>query len=138
MVVGNSPPSSKRVATASPKGIDSADKPRGDGDDKGLSRLYNAAEGLVMPSVYETTSLPVMEAQATGTPVICIDSEGMREITGHAALMFPRLEPLLLSDAMARLAADPALRDRLRAEGLASAARFSWTRCAPRPMALLE
>jgi glycosyltransferase involved in cell wall biosynthesis len=107
-------------------------------DDGDLNRLYNAAQAFVMPSVYETTSLPVMEAQSTGAPVICIDSEGMREITGNAALMFPRLEPALLSDAMARLAGDPALRERLRTAALASASRFTWKRCAAATMAVLE
>jgi glycosyltransferase involved in cell wall biosynthesis len=119
-------------------GIDDDVRYSGYVDDEDLNQLYNAAAAFVMPSVYETTSLPVMEAQATGAPVICIDSEGMRDITGCAALMFPRLEPPLLSDAMARLAADPALRDRLRTEGLANAARFSWKRCAAETMAVLE
>jgi glycosyltransferase involved in cell wall biosynthesis len=107
-------------------------------DDDDLNRLYNAADAFVMPSVYETTSLPVMEAQATGAPVICIDGDGLREITQGAAVMIARLEPTLLADAMARLAADPALAERLRREGLQSAARFSWARCAAETMAVLE
>jgi alpha-1,3-rhamnosyl/mannosyltransferase len=106
--------------------------------DEDLNRLYNAAESFVMPSVYETTSLPVMEAQATGTPVICLDTEGMREITGGAALLIARLDPMLLCDAMERLAADDSLRGRLATEGLANAARFSWRRCAADTMTALE
>ncbi len=119
-------------------GIHEAVRYTGYVDDEVLNRLYNAAQGFVMPSVYETTSLPVMEAQATGAPVICIDSAGMREITGGAALLIARLDPALLGDAMARLADDPVLRDRLRADGLASASRFSWARCAAETMAVLE
>lgn len=119
-------------------GIEDAVRYSGYVDDADLNRLYNAAEAFVMPSVYETTSLPVMEAQATGAPVICIDSDGMREITAGAAIMIARLEPALLAEAMARLAGDASLRERLRAEGLASAARFSWRRCAAETMAVLE
>jgi len=119
-------------------GIEDAVQYSGYVDDADLNRLYNAAQGFVMPSVYETTSLPVMEAQATGAPVICIDGDGMREITAGAAIMLAHLDADLIADAMARLAADPALGARLRADGLASAARFSWARCARETMAVLE
>ena len=98
--------------------------------DEQINLLYNAAQALVMPSVYETVSLPVMEAQAVGTPVICIDTGGMREITGGAALFVKQLETGLLSAAMTRIAADSDLRTLLHEEGLRNASRFSWDRCA--------
>ena len=107
-------------------------------DDEELNRLYNAALSFVMPSVYETSSLPVMEAQATGLPVICIENPGMTEITGNAALRIPRLESSLLCDAMVRLAEDASLRGELSAQGLRNAARFSWRRCSADTLAVLE
>lgn len=107
-------------------------------EDEELNRLYNAALSFVMPSVYETSSLPVMEAQATGLPVICIENPGMREILGGAALGIPRLEPALLCEAMIRVAEDAPLRAALSAEGLRSAARFSWARCATETLAVLD
>ena len=81
--------------------------------DEQINLLYNAAQALVMPSVYETVSLPVMEAQAVGTPVICIDTGGMREITGGAALFVSQLEPELLARAMTEMAGSAELRTRL-------------------------
>ncbi len=105
--------------------------------DEQINLLYNAAEALVMPSVYETVSLPVMEAQAVGTPVICIDTGGMREITGGAALYVEKLEPELLARAMLQLANDDSLKVTLSAGGLASASRFSWERCSRETMAVL-
>lgn len=119
-------------------GIDADLKYCGYVSDDELNRLYNAAESFVMPSVHETSSLPVMEAQATGLPVICLENPGLREITGDAALRIPRLEASLLGDAMIRIAEDPALRRRLSDEGLASAARFSWRRCSAETLAVLE
>ncbi len=98
--------------------------------DEQINLLYNAAQALVMPSVYETVSLPVMEAQAVGTPVICIDTGGMREITGGAALFIESLKPELLARAMGAMASDAELRAKLREDGLLNAARFSWERCA--------
>jgi glycosyltransferase involved in cell wall biosynthesis len=119
-------------------GIDGEVRHCGYVSDDELNLLYGAAEALVMPSVYETLSLPVMEAQAAGTPVICIDTAGMREITGGAALMVPRLEPGPLFEAMAALAGDPGRRARLSAEGLANARRFSWPRCSAETLELLH
>lgn len=103
-----------------------------------LAALYNAAEAFVMPSVYETVSLPVMEAQAAGTPVICIDTPGMREVTGGAALFVPRLAKEPLVAAMAALASDPERRRRLAAEGLVNARRYSWQRCAAETLEVLH
>ncbi len=105
--------------------------------DEKINLLYNAAQALVMPSVYETVSLPVMEAQAVGTPVICIDTGGMREVTGGAALFVKTLEPELLAEAMTAMAGDASLRSRLRDAGLQNAARFSWERCAQETLAVL-
>ncbi len=106
--------------------------------DSDLNLIFNAAEAYIMPSVYETVSLPVMEAQATGTPVICIDTAGMREITGGAALLIRKLEVSDIADAMSRLAGDAGLRRELAEQGLANARRFSWERCSTETLAVLE
>jgi glycosyltransferase involved in cell wall biosynthesis len=96
--------------------------------DEDLVLLYNAAESYVAPSAYETSSLPTLEAQVSGTPVITIDTMGNREVTGGAAVLIPRLEVRELAGAMERMATDPALRARLVAEGVESVARFTWNR----------
>jgi len=106
--------------------------------DQELNVLYNQTEALVMPSVYETVSLPVMEAQAAGAPVVCIDTPGMREITGGAAAMVPKLEARALVDAMVQIVEDPACRRDLVARGLESSKRFSWRRCSQETLAVLR
>ncbi|CAN5553732.1 N/A [soil metagenome] len=106
--------------------------------DEELNLIYNAAEAFISPSVYETICLPVMEAQATGTPVICIDTPGMRETTGDDALLIPELSITELVKAMSRLATDTALRRELSESGFANAQRFSWSRCSAETLAVLE
>jgi len=106
--------------------------------DDTLNAVYGAATALVSAAVYETSSLPVMEAQATGLPVICLRNPGMSEITGGAALMIGRLDRATLADAMIQLAGDDRLRSTLSTGGLESARRFSWDRCARETMAVLE
>jgi glycosyltransferase involved in cell wall biosynthesis len=105
--------------------------------DEDLNLLYNAAEIFISPSEYETISLPVMEAQATETPVICINTAGMREITGGAALLISKLEVREMAEAMVRLAGDAALRRELAEKGSINARRFSWQRCAADTLTVL-
>ena len=98
--------------------------------DEELNELYNCADAFVMPSTYETVSFPIMEAQAAGTPVICIDTPGSREITGGEALLIPRLDVKELFDAMVRIVSDRQLHAGLAERGLRNSNNFSWERCA--------
>lgn len=106
--------------------------------DEDLNLIYNAAQGFIMPSTYETLSFPVMESQAVGTPVITVDTAGSREVTGGAALFIPKMEIAELVGAMTKLASDEALRRELSDKGLKNARRYSWDRCAAETLAVLE
>lgn len=103
-----------------------------------LNLLYNAADAFISPAEYETVSLPVMEAQAAGTPVICIDTAGMREYTGGTALLIPKLGVQEVSEAMLALANDASLRWKLSEQGLQHIRKFSWARCSAETLAVLE
>ena len=98
--------------------------------DDDLNLLYNGCDAMVMPSVYETVSLPVMEAQRVGAPVVCIGTAAMRDITGGAAELVPALEVPLLLGAMLRLAENADLRAELSARGRENSKRFSWRKTA--------
>lgn len=91
-----------------------------------LAELYAAAAALVHPSLYEGFGLPVLEAMAAGTPVIASDAPGVREVAGDAALFCDPHDPAAFSEAMASVAGDAALRQRLTLAGGARAAAFSW------------
>ncbi len=105
--------------------------------DELLNAVYNAATALVTGAVYETNSLPVMEAQAAGLPVVCLRNPGMIEITDGAAAMYDRADADAMCEAMMRVAEDEGHRQDLSARGLVSAARFSWARCARETIAVL-
>ena len=102
-----------------------------------LNSIYAAADALVIPAIYETTSLPAIEAQAAGAPVVCIDSAGMREVTGSISSRFACLEVDLVAEAMLRVAVDDTYRRRLSEEGLENATQFSWKRTARETLNLL-
>jgi len=78
----------------------------------------------------------VFEAQAAGTPVISVDTDGTREISGAAALLMPTLSAQAIADAMAQIAENNKLRGDLSARGLANSRQYSWERCARETVAV--
>jgi glycosyltransferase involved in cell wall biosynthesis len=103
-----------------------------------LPALLSGALAFVYPSLYEGFGLPVLEAMACGTPVICSNSSSLPEVAGDAALLVNPHEPEALAQAMLRLVTDAELRGELAERGLKQARRFSWRRCARETMAVLE
>lgn len=91
-------------------------------------RLYRAADLFAFPSTVEGFGLAALEALACGLPVVASDLNSLQTFLEHDrnALLVPVGEPRVLAQALARLAREPATRDRLRACGLELAAAFSW------------
>ena len=89
--------------------------------DRTLAILYRLAGVFVFPSLYEGFGLPPLEAMASGTPVITSNVSSLPEVVGDAALLVDPLQPEAIADAMRRVLTDAALRDDLKARGLARA-----------------
>ena len=107
-------------------------------DQQDLPALLGGASALLMPSLYEGFGLPVLEAMACGTPVICSNTSSLPEVAGDAALLVDPLDVQGLVDAMAKLLSDDALRQDLVRRGFAQAARFSWAETARQALAVCE
>jgi glycosyltransferase involved in cell wall biosynthesis len=93
-----------------------------------LPALYRQAAGLLFPSLFEGFGMPVLEAMASGCPVVCSNTSSLPEIAGDAALLAEPYDHEGLADAVARILRDGDLRAELGRRGLAQAARFSWWR----------
>jgi glycosyltransferase involved in cell wall biosynthesis len=99
-----------------------------------LPAVYGAATVAIMPSVYEGFGLPVLEAMACGTPVVSSNSSSLPEIGGSAARYFDPLDIEEMAETIRGVWADADLREEMRAQGLAQAAKFSWERAARETM----
>ncbi len=101
-----------------------------------LPALYTAAEVFVFPSLYEGFGLPVIEAMACGTPVVCANTSSLPEVAGDAAVMFDPFHSESIAAALRKVLGDADLRTAMRRRSLAQAARFSWQETAQKTLQL--
>jgi glycosyltransferase involved in cell wall biosynthesis len=95
-----------------------------------LRALYRSAHALVYPSLYEGFGLPVLEAMASGTPVIASRAASIPEVVGNAAVLLDPLDVRGWTQAIVEVVNDHSLSARLREAGLLRAAQFTWERTA--------
>jgi len=100
--------------------------------DADLGVVLRRATALVMPSRAEGFGLPVAEAMALGTPVICSDVPALAEVADGAAVLVRSGDAVALADAIRDVTADDALLQKLRDAGLTRAAHFDWDAVARR------
>lgn len=98
--------------------------------DTELVGLYSAADVFVFPSRYEGFGMPVLEAMACGTPVVCSNAAALPDTAGDAALTVPAGAPAALADTIGRVLKEPSLREELIALGRRRARDLAWERCA--------
>ncbi|WP_231879958.1 glycosyltransferase family 4 protein [Collimonas pratensis] len=95
-----------------------------------LASVTAAARIMVFPSLYEGFGLPLLEAMASGTPVIASDRASLPEVAAAAGTYIDPQDDDGLAEQMRRLLEDDALWAERRVAGLLRAQAFSWTRCA--------
>ncbi|MEN9799994.1 MAG: hypothetical protein RL653_3691 [Pseudomonadota bacterium] len=99
-----------------------------------LPALYAGAEALLLPSRYEGFGLPVLEAMACGTPVLCSRAGALPEVAGEAALLLSPDNPDAWSTAAHRVVEDGGLRAGLVERGRQRAGASGWDACAVRTL----
>jgi glycosyltransferase involved in cell wall biosynthesis len=97
-----------------------------------LAELYRGAACLVQSSRYEGFGLPVLEAMASGTPVVAVPDVALREVAGEAAVL---VDEERLGEGIRQALRE---RERLVAAGLERARAFTWKAAAERTLAVYE
>jgi glycosyltransferase involved in cell wall biosynthesis len=101
-----------------------------------LPALYRRATALVFPSLFEGFGMPLVEAMASGCPVLASDRGAIAEVCADAALRFDPTDEEAIAEAIRRVVADDALSSALRSAGLRRAAEFRWDDVAARHVAV--
>lgn len=106
--------------------------------DADLAGLYKHASLYVFPSLYEGFGIPMLEAFASGVPVVCSNTSSLPEIGKNAVLTFNPKKAKEIAAAMQNVLSNPALGDDLRAKGYKRLEAFSWERHAKRLLETLR
>jgi glycosyltransferase involved in cell wall biosynthesis len=92
--------------------------------------LYSAASVYMFPSLYEGFGMTVLEAMACGTPVLTSNVSALPEVVGDAGALVDPYSTEAISQTLAELLENQALRDELARRGLERARRFTWPQVA--------
>lgn len=103
-----------------------------------LAVAYSLADALLLPSLFESCGLPVLEAMAAGCPVVTADRYGTRELAANAAVLVDPESVESIAAGIRRILEDGALRERLIAAGRARSRDFVWSRTARETLGVLE
>src|SRR5437867_2886638 len=107
-------------------------------DETTLRRAYRTADVLLFPSIYEGIGFPVLEAFASGLPVVTSGAGALKEVGSDAAVVVEGRDPAGYVQALEALSDDPDRRDALIGRGFARARQFTWQRTAERTAEIYE
>jgi glycosyltransferase involved in cell wall biosynthesis len=99
-------------------------------EDADLPAIYNLAQVVAQPSLYEGFGIPIVEAMACGIPVVAADNSSLPEAAGEAGLLVDALDSEALAEALSRALTDSELRQTMVKRGVAQAHKFTWQRAA--------
>ena len=94
-----------------------------------LPKVYAGADLLVLPSFEEGFGLPIIEAMACGTPVVCSRAASLPEVAADAAVLFDPHNYQELADHIHTVLGSFQVRTQLRERGFERAKYFSWRKC---------
>ena len=107
-------------------------------DDENFRQYYAYADFLVLPSLYESFGLPVLEAMACGCPTLVSNLAAFPEVYGDAACYCNSYQFDDIADKLLLLAGDPKLRNSFAKKGLEKAKEYSWDKSAAGVLKVME
>jgi glycosyltransferase involved in cell wall biosynthesis len=95
-----------------------------------LPAFYRLSEALVLPSLYESFGIPLLEAMAIGCPVVTSGRYGTAEVAAEAGVLVDPEDVGSIADGMRSIVTDAAVRERCVQAGRRRVGEFSWHKCA--------
>jgi len=95
-------------------------------DNQDLANFYSSAKALIYPSLMEGFGLPVLEAMASGCPVICSNTSSLPEVGGDAVLYFDPTDVHDIQLKIEQIYLDASLIDAMKAKNIKQVLKFSW------------
>ncbi|MBJ7339124.1 glycosyltransferase family 1 protein [Mycolicibacterium sp.] len=141
VIVGGDTPGVTRadlLAHARALGVEDAVRLPGRVSQDELEEFYRGADVFVMPSLYETFGLPVLEAMALGCPVVAARASSLPEVAGDAAELVDPLSPDSIAHGLAAVITSPSRRAELVGLGRERVTEFSWEKAAKQTVEVLE
>ena len=103
-----------------------------------LATIYNHAAIFLFPTLYEGFGLPILEAMASGVPVITSNQAPHTEVGGDAAIYADALSPESLADGIIKILDDNDLSRSLKEKGLLRVREFSWRKTAEEILKIIK
>ena len=140
IVAGSGPERQALQALATELGLADAVTFTGRVDNQDMAALYRSADVMINPSLVDNMPNSILEALASGVPVVSTNVGGVPYLVEHekTALLVPAQNPAAMADAILALFNDPATAKRIRQAGLESVQQYTWARVKNRLLQVYE
>ncbi len=127
-VAGSGPELERLRQFACDQGLEEVVSFSGRIDNAAIPALYARADCVVNPSTVDNMPNSILESFASGVPVVSTDAGGIPDVVAHgvSGLLVPVGDAPAMANAVLQVLGDPGLAARLRAAGLAEAAKYDW------------